>query len=322
MLGFAPAVSANYYNEGNEGSSESDAYVIDSLGDFTEFRKRVNDGSEPAGKYYKLEADISLLKDTYSNWEAIGTERKPFTGHFNGNGHTIKLHIDSWQVKNASLFGTIKTARGYAIKNLNVNGTLKGRVAGGIALNLYNASIEDCTFSGEIYSEAGNTYGNFESYAGGIVESMYSGTIKNCVVQDAEIISMPRDWAQAGYAGGIVSRMYDGLITGCITSADVVIEGNAIPNESFRDKGSAPIKVGGIIGALMGGSVINNEAFAEISAKTEKIPSIGGIIGQIEDNEEGIAIKVENNRYGGSGYGIGYNMDGEASDDPGLYTNC
>ena len=76
---------ASYWNEGNYGYSDSTAYVIDSISDFVEFQTRVNNGTEPEGSYYKLGINLNLAGN-YPKWIPIGTESRPFKGHFNGNG--------------------------------------------------------------------------------------------------------------------------------------------------------------------------------------------------------------------------------------------
>uniref|UniRef100_UPI003119865A hypothetical protein n=1 Tax=Mesomycoplasma ovipneumoniae TaxID=29562 RepID=UPI003119865A len=49
----------------------------------------------------------------------------PFTGHFDGNNHTVKMNVER-QGKTAALFGTIKTQNSnYTVKNITVNGTVK-----------------------------------------------------------------------------------------------------------------------------------------------------------------------------------------------------
>ncbi|MBQ9526570.1 MAG: hypothetical protein IJR68_03075 [Fretibacterium sp.] len=55
----APGAWAEYYDD-NTGDSEADAYVIDSEADLRLMAQRVNDGSDPSGKYYRLGADITL----------------------------------------------------------------------------------------------------------------------------------------------------------------------------------------------------------------------------------------------------------------------
>ena len=61
--------SGAYYDGENDGSSWENAYVIESSADLVLMRDRVNAGTEPYGKYYKLSADIDLT--SLASWEGI-----------------------------------------------------------------------------------------------------------------------------------------------------------------------------------------------------------------------------------------------------------
>ena len=87
---------AGYYDEGHFGLTEDDAYIIDSVADMLEFRDRINGGTDPEGLYYKLALDLNL--EQYQGWKPIGTDSRPFTGHFNGGGNTVKVKIGVCQV--------------------------------------------------------------------------------------------------------------------------------------------------------------------------------------------------------------------------------
>ena len=56
----------------------------------------------------------------YTSWTPIGTGSS-FKGHFDSNGHTVFMNIIDRGGDTASLFGTIETAEGYAVKNLTVD---------------------------------------------------------------------------------------------------------------------------------------------------------------------------------------------------------
>ena len=145
---------ADYYNEGNNGFSEATAYILDSIGDITTMQYRVNSGIEPDNAYYRMDfANKTVNLAEYTSWTPIGTGNS-FTRHFDGNGHTIFMNITGRDGDTASLFGTIATESGCAVKNLNVDESgsysINGRYAAGIANNLYSGTIENCTFSEDI----------------------------------------------------------------------------------------------------------------------------------------------------------------------------
>ena len=351
---------AGYYNEGHYGLTEDDAYVIDSIADFVEFRNRINNGTDAEGLYYKL--GISLNLEGTGDIELIGTTSTPFTGHFDGNGCTIKLKTSGPILgSELGLFGTIKTESGYAIKNLNVSGTVNGydwtkTIVAGIVLRLYNASIENCSFTGEVTAK-----GEFTSSAraGGIAAEMYSGTIKNCTVKSATIKAYPYyvvDDNVKGFPGGIVSIMAGGTIENCIVDENCIISGVSQIDRGAWTTQAGEVSSGGIVGLLKRaegilnkGSVKNNQCYAQIESASGSITSVaaGGIIGEL--GESNISIEnnsykgdisvsqpsisyiggvigkisgtniptISNNIYSGAAYGIGYDAGGNPSDEPG-----
>lgn len=137
VLAVCSCAFAEYYNEGHMGA-ETDPYVIDTNADLVMLRDRVNAGTESEDKYYRLTQNLTLSK--YTDWVAIGTEKNPFTGHFDGNNLAIQIDIN--KNREAGLFGTVSTADNtYAVKNLGVSGNVKGKNAGG---NHCNAEFRKC----------------------------------------------------------------------------------------------------------------------------------------------------------------------------------
>lgn len=62
-------------------------YYISNVAGLEWFRDQVNNENTFEGKTIKLVADLDLNNE---NWTSIGTEAKPFSGTFDGNGKTIK----------------------------------------------------------------------------------------------------------------------------------------------------------------------------------------------------------------------------------------
>ena len=73
--------------------TEANPYQINTAEELALLAKKVNAGETSyASAYYRLTADIVLnesLEDTPNEWTAIGTDTTPFTGTFDGDGHTI-----------------------------------------------------------------------------------------------------------------------------------------------------------------------------------------------------------------------------------------
>ena len=248
LLSVHGAAFAVVYGRGgyeSEGYSESTAWEIDSAEVLAKLRDDVNAGKLQYAFYVKLTKDIDLTGQIYRAWEPIGRnpfaadlnfnpndERGVFRGHFDGNGHTIKVEISKLCAKSSyqdivpifhGLFGIIM---GGSIKNLNVSGNIEvfmresstPVLVGGIASYLASGSIENCRFNGNIKAE--NLVGSFRSdggtQAGGIVAragySFYIFSIKNCRVGScSDTVITASDAIETGntYAGGIAAYLDD-----------------------------------------------------------------------------------------------------------------
>ena len=186
---------------GGSGTSSS-PYTIENASDLVAFASKVN-GSEQ-GAYAKLTADITLT----SAWTAMGTSSKPYTGTFDGQGHTISGLNLTATAANAGLFGYVNNATiqnftlagsvssnsdnvgsvvGYAkgsstiqdiVSTVNITMTAAKSHLGGIAGNIENGtSVLGCTYSGTL-----NAGSSTDSNGGivGFANANCSGTIKYC----------------------------------------------------------------------------------------------------------------------------------------------
>ncbi|MBQ7215573.1 MAG: hypothetical protein IJS39_06275 [Synergistaceae bacterium] len=210
-----PSKDERPYYEKYTGDSWSDAYVLGLYSDFMDLVSRFLDGSESAGKYYAIDADIDL--SAVANFQSIGSEANPFKGHFNGNGRTITIPANA-----RGLFGLVDTD-GIAIQNLTVrtapslyNGALGGTAptdySGGIVQELASGTITGCTFSGTVTADG------TDSSAGGIVGLLSGGTVQNCRVLSGSGVYASHS------AGGIVGYVIAGTIADCTSDADVDAE--------------------------------------------------------------------------------------------------
>lgn len=191
--------SAAYYDSGRSGDSWEDAYIINSAEDLVILKDRVNAAEEPKGKYYVLGANIDIT--SYTDWDGIGDDSM-FTGHFDGQNHTITMDSQHNSVF-AGLFHTVDSGNdAVAVRNLNVTGTIKANCAGTIVHYLLSGIVENCSFNGTITPSESSSYG-----AGGIVAHLQGGTVRNCRVN--------ADISGNEYAGGIAGEVEDGNIQNC-----------------------------------------------------------------------------------------------------------
>ena len=194
---------------------------------------------------YILSSDIDL--SSIANWTPIGNSSNPFTGIFNGNGYTISgLSVFSDQPEEIGLFGYVS---GGTIKNLHVSGSIKSELgdfsgefvfayAGGIAGNILNSTIEQCSFSGTVSCSVGNCC---YSRAGGITTAV-SSTLRNCY-SDANVYAFSKG----------VNVMAAGI---CVWSDYTVIDKCYFAGTVKGETNSGYCYVGGI-NASGGGTITN-----------------------------------------------------------------
>lgn len=127
----------DYWNEGHLGTA-SDPYIIDTNTDLVMLQERVNAGNESEGMYYKLTQNLDI--STITNWIPIGTDSRPFTGHFDGSN--MEIHVNMIKDGNNAVFWVIATENGCALKNLTVSGVVNsGIYYGGSIIYRLNAAV-------------------------------------------------------------------------------------------------------------------------------------------------------------------------------------
>ena len=201
---------------GGDGSAKN-PYIISTTDHWNQFASNVNGGTTYSGMYFQLGADI-----TVSTMVGAGTkskDAKPFSGTFDGNGHTLTFNhtateaegdvapfrfVRSATICNLHVAGEINTAYRHAaglsaraygttlIKNCRVSTVINSSVSGdathgGIVVmkpdySSANLTIEGCVFDGKILTTSGSTH------CGGLVgyTSYGSLTIKNSIYAPAK----------------------------------------------------------------------------------------------------------------------------------------
>ena len=208
--------------------------------------------------YYKLGNDIDL--GSITRWTPIGTEEVPFTGNFNGDGHTIEnLKIDvgskSSLGDNVGLFGYTNggTIQNVTLDNYKLNGGY-GNNIGALVGYARGTAIMKVNTKGSIY--LGYSRVNSENIGGlvGYIET--SMTISQCHTEGS--ISA----YSAGYqVGGLV-----GWAGGTVT----------IQNSYSTAEVSGYDSVGGIMGWATRGYINYCYATGKVTARGE---NVGGLLG-------------------------------------------
>ena len=328
-----------------EGTAEN-PYLIYTAAGLKEFRDIVNGEN---GKIKKSDAHAKLMNDIVLNdgmfdadgnytpgasgkaaeeWTPIGKYYNPYSGTFDGGGHTIKeLYVKDQQY--AGLFGCVRSdcyvssGSDFTVKDLTVTGYIDTNCkddvyAGGIIgyakiiADEGNAvgTISDCVNNVTVKARSIGLY----AYAGGIVGYAVfdnnNGTgnmeIINCANNAAVTAHSEKHYA---YAGGI-----EGYIDGYGTSGDSAVQkiNTCFNSGPISDSNSSPNSVyaGGILGHNIGNyftdiSVDNCLNVGEVIGATDSI-YVGGIVGNVEKTSVSNCCNV--GKIGGNGGGIAGNM--------------
>ena len=272
---------------GSGSGTEDDPYIVSSLNELQEISTAVKNGHDFSGQYICLTQDIDLPED----WEPLGALKEgtsganngkninPFSGTFDGGGHTVKSADGGYP-----LFGYVRNA---AIRNLfiegneiNGNGLIKNYVVdygstGNLAV--HTADIRNVTIkSGTKIKGSG--------FVGGEASSGNTVNITGCVIEEGVTIGYggadSRD--KVGSFGGafngtitlsksaadVYGRNYVGGIIGCQgqSMSQVVISGC-----TFSGKVTAS---GSFAGGIAGGSYGGHNGYTIESAPNGRAISI------------------------------------------------
>lgn len=178
--------------------TQTDPYQIGSGAELAWLANAVNNASSGTKFYVVLTDDIDLGNQP---WTPIGKDFHEFSGVFDGKGHVVEgLKVSN--VADAGLFGV---AKGAAIKNLVVRGSVTG--TGNAAGILAKAKNEACTIENCGNEAAVTVTKSSGGYAGGILGSTSTNVqIARCynrsAVTSTGSTSSSRAGGIVGYIGG------------------------------------------------------------------------------------------------------------------------
>ncbi len=263
LLNLSTAIYAGVYSGGS--GTLTDPYKISNTNDLVEIGNQPGDFSS----HFVLTADINMSGIT--NFKPIGyyattqlTSAIPFTGQFDGKGHTISYLSITTNKPGIGLFGIV-TNGVTVIKNITLvspiyttTGSTNSR-AGGLVGCFEGLEISNCHVINP------TIIGNAET--GGLLGTTWSQIcqISNCSVQNGSIRGNNR---VGGFAGGITPNAH---VFNCWSSAEVYSKGTTA---------STTLEVGGFAGYI--NSTSNKITLVECCYAT------GNVIGAtISDNVGG-----------------------------------
>ena len=237
-------------------------------------------------KHFILTADIDLVEyASGEGWEPIGDANAPFSGSFDGNGHSIiNLSINRPDRDHVGLFGN---AEGAAFSNLNLQVEVVGDYrVGGLVGNLEPGTISDVHLSGTVTgttNEVGGLAGRIKftdirsssanvpvsggsttfgggSDLGGLVGNVQNGS---SIVDCAAYGSISVHSVFSLRTGGLLGTLWDSTLERSFAAGDVVGRDN----------------VGGLVGYNGSSAISNAFATGNVTPTANGITNYGGLVG-------------------------------------------
>jgi len=252
---------------------------------------------EDFDKHFKLMADIDLISFGDSDFNIVGNGLSPFSGVFDGNGHTISnFHYSSTDVNDVALFKFV-SGENAQITNLGLidpviyvdsyeldlvvvtwDDSNEGAPYGNSASSLVNYLSREALLS-NCYVRGGRISGDV--WTGGLVSYLDDGIIDSCY--SITEVSGKR------YIGGLAGYNCGGIITNCHSISNVTGENYGGGLVGFNDGTiekcysagnlTCDSKAGGLVGFNMG--IIK---YSYTTGNVTGIDEIGGLVGRNYDN--------------------------------------
>ena len=211
-----PALLAAIAGTQPSGSGTAEApYQITDAAELIWLRNAVNAGE--ANTCAELQQDVEYVDEV---WTPVGTSEHPYTGTFNGNGHTIRVWLDGW---GQALFGYVGADAKLTDIAVQKHQSKNYSISASAPLARSNAgTITRCRYSGGITAK---------DSLGGLVYTN-SGTIEACCVYAGRLNRGSRiEMYNGGWAGGIAYEN-TGTIVNSYFYGDIV---QAQSNGTVRD---------------------------------------------------------------------------------------
>ena len=199
-------------------------YQIGTAEDLLRFAQEVNGGNTGISGVLTADIDMSAV----ANWPGIGTNHKPFSGSFDGKGHTVTFRNAMW-----GMFGFVAGKSGAIVTIQNV------KTAGSVQRS---PIAHDVTFTHIIGCINGATVTKAnENYVGGIVGSVRYTQVGTTFTNDVLI-------QNCGNVASITANDYVGGIMGSACYVNTRIE-NCYNTGNIHGN----TYVGGIVGCVTDG---------------------------------------------------------------------
>ncbi len=305
------------------GTEGYDTYNITTEGEMVAIALYFDEDNEVGQRYrsanYVLYTDLKFGEADHNRIN-IGSGKHPFTGTFDGQGHTITgLWGDAQVALNNGLFGVMK---GATVKNVVIKGAdYRSNQYGGIlAAQAIDSTIQNVTIINSSCKVAslGAVIGLITTgglYGGALVGYAQNTKIYNCESRDTKVYVDTTGGVQAlggdgMYMGGLVGWLEDGSI---LEYSRVI--GGSVSTEYYVAVGALAannLYAGGVVGCLDGddarkAQVLDCFSSANVNYKGECYVSVGaglsGYAGGIAARVSGSNYAMERCHYAGNIHG-------------------
>nr|WP_024992531.1 hypothetical protein [Hoylesella pleuritidis] len=192
-----------------QGGNGTEVVSIGSKAEWKAFCQRVNNNGEPFLNA-KLTRDVDLGEEIVM----VGSVSYPYSGTFDGNGHTLKFNWNAGKDNQIAPFWYVKNA---TIKNLRTQGKITSKgygLSGMVYIALGTTTITGCISDVDI---TGGDGGWDDSRAAGMVQAVADGAsvhITDCLVKGS--ITDNADEDERTMAGFVLSNNGTYTLTRCL----------------------------------------------------------------------------------------------------------
>ena len=245
-------------------------YQIGSAGELFWFSALVNGyltGTQNTAADAVLTADITLVQTL--SWTPIGSESNPYTGTFDGQGHTISGMTIENATGYSGLFGNVTgTVRNFTVDGtITINTTATDLKVGG-AVGCLGTTSAAGTVSG-VTSKVNITVTSGKGHIGGVVGSMigdHEPKVENCLYTGNIKYS-----ADADCVAGVVAYIRSGHILNCANRGTVSVNGTG--------------GVGGILGYGNNKEIYIRSCYSTGNVTGSGTGTVGAIVGNNKNNQ-------------------------------------
>ena len=267
-----PQTSGEWTSEGNYDVSwyntKDTSFTLSNAADLAGLAVIVNGLNGQDRDFFSGKTVTLATNGTFDLSGKTWTPIDGFAGTFDGNNATISgMVIES--TSSSGLFSEIRS--GATVKDLNIQGayivvqmesyeTRPKTSVGGLVGTNAGGTVQSCTFSGTIITNAYNIGG----IAGRCTET--NSKVETCV-NNGTLISKRESTSTVYGVGGIVGLLHTGTVSNCTNNGTVT--------------GYIGNPVGGVVGEMWDGTVSSCRNTAEVQGQGYSASGIGGIVGDI-----------------------------------------